>query len=58
MKLCLNRELVWKFLSWKLIILAASFVKLQFVEWPQNTEPRQQDKKEAKIAKLKDIKIF
>ena len=32
MELCFNRGLIWKFLGWKLIILTAFFVKLQFVE--------------------------
>ena len=41
MELCLNRELVWKFLDWNLIIPTAFFVKLQFVEWCYNSERRQ-----------------
>ena len=32
MEFCLNRGLLWEFVGWKLIILIAFFVKLQFVE--------------------------
>ena len=41
MELCLNREVVWEFLGWKLIILTAFFVKLQSVEYCYDSEPRQ-----------------
>ena len=31
MEFFLNRRVVWKFVGWKLIILRAFFVKLQFM---------------------------
>ena len=45
MEFCLNWGLVWKFFGWKLVILTNFLVKLQFVGWCCNSEPKQDSSK-------------